>query len=153
MNSGLFAGVLVDLSAPIIIGELTILDLLLFLVGLIIMWIIVSVPVYIAGKVVTAGKSTLGDAMIATLFGPIIYALTLFAVDYFLGALIGSSSFIVALILAFIAWVWVFKASFRTSWLSGLAVAILAIFVFAGISILFGTFLNVMVPAPFFPRL
>ena len=143
---------MVDLSA-LIIGELTILNLLLFTVGLIIMWIIVSVPVYIAGKIVTAGKSTLGDAMIATLFGPIIYALTLFALDFLLGALIGLSSLVAALILAFIAWVWIFKASFRTSWLGGLAVAILAILVFTGISILFGTFLNVMVPAPFFPRL
>ena len=143
---------MVDLSA-LIIGELTILNLLLFTVGLIIMWIIVSVPVYIAGKIVTAGKSTLGDAMIATLFGPIIYALTLFALDFLLGALIGLSSLVAALILAFIAWVWIFKANFRTSWLGGLAVAILAILVFTGISILFGTFLNVMVPAPFFPRL
>ena len=143
---------MVDLSA-LIIGELTILNLLLFTVGLIILWIIVSVPVYIAGKIVTAGKSTLGDAMIATLFGPIIYALTLFALDFLLGALIGLSSLAAALILAFIAWVWLFKASFKTSWLGGLAVAILAILVFTGISMLFGTFLNVMVPTPFFPRL
>lgn len=137
--------------APII-GELTLLSLLLFVVGLIIMWIIVSIPVYIAGKIVTAGESTLGDAMVATLFGPITYAITLFVVDFFLGALIGSGAYIWALVLAFIAWVWVFKASFKTTWLGALAIAILAILVFAVISILFGTFLDVMVPAPFFPR-
>jgi hypothetical protein len=139
------------LFAPII-GELTLLSLLLFVVGLIIMWIIVSIPVYIAGKIVTAGESTLGDAMVATLFGPITYAITLFVVDFFLGALIGSGAYIWALVLAFIAWVWVFKASFKTTWLGALAIAILAILVFAVISILFGTFLDVMVPAPFFPR-
>lgn len=137
--------------APII-GELTLLSLLLFVVGLIIMWIIVSIPVYIAGKIVTADESTLGDAMVATLFGPITYAITLFVVDFFLGALIGSGAYIWALVLAFIAWVWVFKASFKTTWLGALAIAILAILVFAVISILFGTFLDVMVPAPFFPR-
>jgi len=139
------------LFAPII-GELTLLSLLLFVVGLIIMWIIVSIPVYIAGKIVTADESTLGDAMVATLFGPITYAITLFVVDFFLGALIGSGAYIWALVLAFIAWVWVFKASFKTTWLGALAIAILAILVFAVISILFGTFLDVMVPAPFFPR-
>jgi len=53
--------------APII-GQLTIVDLLLIVVGLIILWIIVSIPVYIGGKIVTSGESTLGDAMIATLF-------------------------------------------------------------------------------------
>jgi len=116
------------------------------------MWIIVSIPVYIAGKIVTADESTLGDAMVATLFGPITYAITLFVVDFFLGALIGSGAYIWALVLAFIAWVWVFKASFKTTWLGALAIAILAILVFAVISILFGTFLDVMVPAPFFPR-
>ncbi len=107
---------------------------------------------YIAGKIVTAGESTLGDAMIATLFGPIVYTITLFLVDYFLGALIGSNSYILALILAFIAWLWVFKASFKTGGLKAFAIAALAILVFAAISILFGAVLGLMIPAPFFPR-
>jgi hypothetical protein len=135
-----------------LIGDLTLMSVLVFIIGLIILWIIVSIPVYIAGKVVTAGESTLGDAMVATLFGPIVYAVTLFVVDYFLGALIGSGAFIWALILAFIAWVGVFKASFKTGWLGALAIALLAIVIFAAISFLFGAFLGVMVPAPFFPR-
>ncbi len=137
--------------APII-GEVTLLGLLAIIVGLIILWIIVSIPVYIAGKIVTAGESTLGDAMIATLFGPIVYTITLFLVDYFLGALLGSNSYILALILAFIAWLWVFKASFKTGWLKAFAIAALAILVFAAISILFGAVLGLMIPAPFFPR-
>jgi hypothetical protein len=136
-----------------IIGEITLVSLLVFIVGLVILWIIVSIPVYIAGKVVTAGESTIGDAMVATLFGPIVYAITLFVVDFFLGELIGSSAFIWALILAFIAWVGVFKASFGTGWLSALAIALLAILVFAAISVIFGTFLGVMIPVPFFPKL
>ena len=135
-----------------VIGDLTLVNILVFAVGLIILWIIVSIPVYIAGKIVTAGESTLGDAMVATLFGPIVYAITLFVVDFLLGPLIGSAAYILALILAFIAWVWVFKASFNTGWLRAVAIAILAIFVFAVLSIIFGAFLGVMVPAPFFPR-
>jgi hypothetical protein len=64
--------------------------------------------------------------MLATLFGPILYAVTLFIVGYFLGALIGSTAYIIALILALIGWIWVYKASFRTGWLGAIAIAILA---------------------------
>lgn len=137
--------------APII-GQITLVDLLLIVVGLIILWVIVSIPVHIAGKIVTSGESTLGDAMIATLFGPIVYAVTLFVMDYFLGSLIGSGAYVLSLVLAFIAWVWVFKASFKTTWLGALAIAILAILVFAVLSLLFGALLGIMVPAPFFPH-
>jgi hypothetical protein len=136
-----------------VIGDLTILNILVLVVGLVIVWIIVSIPVYLAAKFLTAGESTFGDAMLATLFGPIVYAATLFLVDILLGSLFGSGVYIWALIIAFIAWVGVFKTSFHTGWLSALAIAVLAILVFAAISILFGILLGVMVPAPFFPRL
>jgi hypothetical protein len=142
---------LVVLYVPII-GDLTLLNILVLIIGLIIIWIIVSIPVYIAGKIVTGGESSLGDAMIATLFGPIVYAITLFIADFLLGPLIGSGGYIWALVIAFIAWLAVFKASFKTGWLGALAIAILAIFVFAVISILFGFLLGLMIPAPFFPR-
>jgi hypothetical protein len=142
---------LIELFVPIL-GQLTLVDLLLIVVGLIILWVIVSIPVYIAGKIVTSGEATLGDAMVATLFGPIVYAVTLFAVDYFLGGLIGGGAYVWALVLAFIAWVWVFKASFKTTWLGALAIAVVAILVFAVLSLLFGALLGIVVPAPFFPR-
>ena len=137
------------LNAPII-GDLTLLNILYIIVGLIIVWIIVSVPVYIAGKVVTGGKSTLGDAMIATLFGPVVYASTLFIVGMLLGRVVGSGAYIWALIIAFVAWVGVFKASFQTSWLRALAIALLSIFVFTIISIVYFDLLGILVPAPFF---
>lgn len=142
---------MIELFVPIL-GQLTLVDLLLIVVGLIILWVIVSIPVYIAGKIVTSGEATLGDAMVATLFGPIVYAVTLFAVDYFLGGLIGGGAYVWALVLAFIAWVWVFKASFKTTWLGALAIAVVAILVFAVLSLLFGALLGIVVPAPFFPR-
>jgi hypothetical protein len=135
-----------------ILGDLTLLNILVFVVGLIIIWVLVSIPVHIAAKIVTAGKSTLGDAMVATLFGPIIYALTLFLVDYLIGSFIGSGGYFWALFLAFIAWVGVFKASFKTGWIRALLIAILAILVFAGISVIFGILLGVMIPMPFFPK-
>jgi hypothetical protein len=108
--------------------------------------------VHLAGKLVTAGESSISDAMIATLFGPIAYVVTLFLVDFLLASFFGSGAYIWALVIAFLAWVGVFKASFRAGWLSSLAIALLAILIFAGISLLFGTLLGIIVPAPFFPR-
>jgi hypothetical protein len=134
------------------IGDLTVLNVLLIVVGLIIIWVIVSVPVYLAGKLVTAGESTLSDAMIATLFGPIVYAATLFILSMLMSTWAGSGAYLWAIIIAFLAWFGVFKASFKTGWLRTLAIALLAILVFAGISVLFGTLLGIMVPAPFFPQ-
>ena len=138
--------------STLIIGNMTLTSLLVTIIGLIILWIVVSIPVWLAGKAVTGGKATFGDAMIATLFGPIVYAVTLILVDFFLGALIGSAAYIIALILAFVAWIWVYKASFKTGWLGGIAIAILAVIIFAVISIILGVLFGLVVPAPFFPH-
>ncbi|MGD0204783.1 MAG: hypothetical protein ABSC20_12900 [Candidatus Bathyarchaeia archaeon] len=137
----------------LIIGNMTLTSLLVTIIGLIILWIIVSIPVWLAGKAVTGGKATFGDAMIATLFGPIVYVVTLIIVGYFLGTLIGSTAYIIALILALIAWIWVYKASFRTSWLGGIGIAILAWVIFVVISIIFGALFHVAVPGTFFPHI
>ena len=139
--------------STLIIGNMTLTSLLVTIIGLIILWIVVSIPVWLAGKAVTGGKATFGDAMIATLFGPIVYAVTLILVDFFLGALIGSAAYIIALILAFVAWIWVYKASFKTGWLGGIAIAILAVIIFAVISIVMGAIFGLVVPAPFFPHI
>jgi hypothetical protein len=132
---------------------MTLTSLLVTIIGLIILWVVVSIPVWLAGKAVTGGKATFGEAMLATLFGPIVYAVTLILVDFFLGTLIGSTGYIIALILAFIAWIWVYKASFKTGWLGGIAIAILAVIIFAVISIIIGAIFGLVVPAPFFPHI
>jgi hypothetical protein len=132
---------------------MTPMNLLVTIIGLIILWIVISIPVYLAGKAVTGRKASFGEAMAATLFGPIVYAVTLILVNYFLGALIGSSPYIIALILAFIAWIWVYKTSFKTGWLGGIGIAILAVIIFAVMSIILGAVFGLVVPAPFFPQL
>ncbi len=136
-----------------IIGNITLLNILIIIIGLILIWIIVSIPVYIAGKLVTGGESSLGDAMVATLFGPIVYAITLLLSDYLLGAFLGPGSYVWGFVIAFIAWVGVFKASFGVGWLRAFAIAVLAIVVFTVISFLFGAILGVVLTGPFFPRL
>ncbi len=131
----------------------TIPGLLLTLVGLIILWIVVSIPVWLAGKAATAGKATFGDALLATLAGPIIYFVVAFIVDFFLGAVIGSTALVFGYILALIAWIWVFKASFQTGWLQAVLIAVLAWVIFIVLSVIVGTLFGIAYPAPFFPRL
>jgi hypothetical protein len=128
-------------------------SLIVTIIGLIILWIVISIPAWLAGKAITGGKSTFGDAMVATLFGPIVYVVVLIAVDFFLGTLIGSGAYIIALLLAFIAWIWVYKSSFGTGWLGGIGIAILAVIVFAVMSLILGSLFGLVVPAPFFPHL
>ena len=133
-----------------LLGNFTLVNLAVFTVGLIIIWIIVSIPVYIAAKLVMP-EASFQDTLVATIFGPIMYVIILFGADYFIGAVVGSQGYILALVLAFVAWVFVFKVSFRTGWLRALVIALMAILVFAFVIFLFGIFLGVMLQPPFFP--
>jgi hypothetical protein len=119
----------------------------------VILWIIISIPVWLAGKAITGSKATFGDALLATLAGPIVYALVTFLVDFFLSGLIGSSAYVFGYILALIAWIWVYKASFQTDWLRGIAIAILAWVLFIVLSVIVGVLFGVSYPAPFFPKI
>jgi hypothetical protein len=132
---------------------ITLAGLLIIIIGLVIVWIIVSIPVYIAGKVVTSGKSTFGEAMLATLFGPIVYAIVLVVVDFLLGAIIGSGAYIWAFILALIAWIGVYKSTFRTGWLGAIAIGILAAIIFLILGIIIVALFGVIIHIPFFPKI
>jgi hypothetical protein len=145
------AGVLMVFILDSLLSQTNLVNLVEVIIGLVILWIIVSIPAYLAGKIVTAGRSTFGEAMLATLFGPIVYAITLVVVNSFLTAIIGGIAFTLALILAFIAWIWVFKASFRTGWLGGLGIALLTLIVFAILSIIVGSLFRSIIPPQYFP--
>ena len=49
---------MMSLSASIFPNGITLLSLIAIIIGLVILWIIVSIPVYLAGKIVTGGRST-----------------------------------------------------------------------------------------------
>ncbi len=104
-------------------GTLT--GLLVLVVALVILWVVVSLPVYVAGKLVTAGRASFGDAMSATLGGAIGYFLVLWGGTFFLSLIMApATAAILSFILALIVWVAIYGASFDTSWLGGLAIAI-----------------------------
>ena len=131
--------------------ELTLTNVLFTIISFIILWIVVSIPVWLAAKVLTGGHATFGGALLATLAGPIVFYIVTFLVGFFLGAIIGSGAFVIGWILALIAWIWVYKASFETGWIKAILIAILAWVIFIVLSFIIGVLFGVSYPSPFFP--
>ena len=124
--------------------------LIVYLIGLLILWIVVSIPVYFAGKLLKGGRASFGNALGATLGGVIVYSIIVFAVGYFLGAVIGSGAGPLALVLGLIAWLAVFRAAFRTGWLGAIGIVILAWLILLVLDFLAGSIFHVPFP-DFFP--
>ncbi|MFY3741388.1 MAG: hypothetical protein HMLIMOIP_001843 [Candidatus Nitrosomirales archaeon] len=113
-------------------------SLIIMIIMLIIVWIVVSVPVYFSAKIVTNGRARFTQAMGATALGPIVYAIVLFATIFVLGALVGDFATLPAVLLAILAWLGVYRSIFDTTWLKALGIALLAIVVFIVASFLIG---------------
>ncbi|HUI85552.1 MAG TPA: hypothetical protein VLY21_00155 [Nitrososphaerales archaeon] len=124
----------------------SLLYLAVYLVGLVIAWVIISIPAYIAAKAVTGGRATFGGAMGATLGGALVYAIVLLGVGFFLGAVIGASAWIFAVLLAFIAWIAVYRAAFDVGWFSAFAIAILSLIILLVLQVLLVALLGVHLP-------
>jgi len=134
-----------------LVFELTVPNVIFTIISFLILWIVVSIPVWLAGKAITGGKASFGGALLATLAGPIVYFIVIFLVDFFLGGIIGTSAFVFGYIIALIAWIWVYKASFQTGWIRAILIAILAWIIFIVLSFIVGAIFGVAYPSPFFP--
>ena len=124
--------------------------MVVYAIGLVILWIVVSVPVYFAGKLVRGERARFGDALGATLGGVIVYYVVFLVVSLALGAVIGPSAGPVGVFLGILAWLAVFRRAFRTSWLGALGIVILAWVILVVIYFVLGAIFAVMVP-DFFP--
>ncbi len=118
------------------------------LLGLLILWIVVSIPVWIAAKILTAGKARFTRAMLVTAVGPIIYAVVFLVSGAILALTVGEQFAVAALsfIIAFLAWIGVFKWGFETGWMRALGIAILATILFIVIGIIVTVALRAVVP-------
>lgn len=118
------------------------------IIGLLVLWIIVSIPVWIAAKILTRGRVKFSRAMLVTALGPIIYAIVFFLFAALLTAIVRDSTvpILTGFIVAFIAWIGVFKKGFDTGWLRALGIAILAIIVFAVIGLIISFLIQLIVP-------
>jgi hypothetical protein len=122
---------------------------IIIIISLVIIWAIVSIPVWISAKILTSGRARFGRAMLVTAAGPIVYALVLISSTSFLSLAVGSHSSIIVslgLVLAFLAWIYVFKRGFETGWLRGAGIALLAIVVFVIIGVIIASFTHLFVP-------
>lgn len=118
------------------------------LIGLLVLWVLVSIPVWIAAKILTLGKAKFTRAMLVTAAGPVVYAIVFFVSAAVLSVAFGESGWLVALafLIAFVAWIGVFKKGFDTGWLRALAIAILATVVFAIIGVIVTLIIQAVVP-------
>lgn len=118
------------------------------LIGLLVLWVLVSIPVWIAAKVLTLGKARFTRAMLVTAVGPVVYAIVFFVSMAVLSVAFGESGLLVAIafLIAFVAWIGVFKKGFETGWLRAFAIAVLATIVFAVIGIIITIVIQSIVP-------
>lgn len=118
------------------------------LVGLIVLWILVSIPVWIAAKVLTLGRAKFTRAMLVTAIGPVIYAVVFFISTIVLSLAFGDRIWLGALafVFAFIAWIGVFKKGFDTGWLRALGIAVLATVVFVVLGIIITIVIQAIAP-------
>jgi hypothetical protein len=120
------------------------------------LWAIVSIPVWISAKVMKAKQAKFTRAMLVTAFGPIIYGIVFFVSTRILSSVLlfrsGNSVNTIAIVIAFIAWIYVFKRGFGTGWIRalGISVAAIVIFVIIGIIIFFAAtqFISHIQPQP-----
>jgi hypothetical protein len=100
-SSGLLTGEIRPRIVPAVLG-IEIPSIVALLIALVILWVIASIPVYIAGKIVTRGRASFGATMGATLGGILVYLVVLFGVSFFLSAVLGSSAYVWGVILGFV---------------------------------------------------
>jgi len=123
--------------------------IIIAIISLVIIWAIVSIPVWISAKILTSGRARFARAMLVTAAGPIVYALVLIISTRLLSLAIENRSSLimsVGLVLAFLAWIYVFKTGFETGWIRGAGIALLAIIVFVIIGVVIASFTHLFVP-------
>ena len=128
----------------------TLSGMLFWVVGLIILWVVISIPVYFAGKMINEGKARFGQAMGATLGGELIYFIVLYGVVFFLGASLGATAALLGLGLALVAWLAVYRASFDTSWTRAVGIVIVAWLVLVVLDFVLVAMVGVSIPK-FYP--
>jgi len=125
--------------------------IILSLTVVIVAWIILSIPVYISARVLTMGRIRFTTAMLASLIAPLLY----FAIV--IGSLllidrIGIASILLALIVAPIAWLWVYKHMFNTGWLRALGITVLSFILFIVLAWIVSVILGIALPDVYIPN-
>ncbi|HYA81833.1 MAG TPA: hypothetical protein VEH06_00090 [Candidatus Bathyarchaeia archaeon] len=124
-------------------------SIIIAITSLVIIWVIVSIPVWMSAKIFLSRRASFGCAMLVTAVGPIVYAVVLIVSTTIISLAVGSRLSLITSIgvfLAFLAWIYVFKRGFETGWIRATAIAIIAILVFVMIGVTIGSFIHHIVP-------
>ncbi len=113
--------------------------LLITIIVLIVGWIIISIPLWLAAKAMTGGRATLGAAMLGTLLGIFVFTLIYFLTYVVSSTLVSQSTAgAVSLLFGFLAFLALYKGLFNVGWIGALAIAILAVIFTAIIAVIIG---------------
>ena len=93
------------------------------LAGFVFVWLITSLAVFMAGRMVVGGRATFAKSVVLILIGAVLLSIVYVAASTVLTPLIGW-------VAAFAAWLALIRAFFGTGWLSALFIAILASIIF-----------------------
>lgn len=129
---------------PFVIWPIPPLTVLIFM--LLIAWIFASIPVYIAAKIIAGKKASMGKAMLATLIGPIVFTIIMILSTIILHLFLGGIAPILAVILAFIAWLASYKAIFDVGWIGALSIAIISSIIFIIVIVILNAIATILIP-------
>lgn len=120
--------------------------LLILAMGLLVLWVAVSVPVYVSGKLITGGRAELGSAMGATLGGALVYVIILYGIGLFLAPVLGPLGVLASFAMAVVAWLAVYRSSFGTSWLGAVGIVAVGWLVFVAMDAVLISLFGVSLP-------
>jgi hypothetical protein len=108
--------------------EMDLVESLIMIVVLLIGWIILSIPLWLAAKVLTGGDATMGKAMLGMLLGGLVF-LFAYAVVYIFTDIFTSAgvAMLVASIIGFLSFLGLYKVLFKVGWIIAFVIAILAV--------------------------
>ena len=137
-------------------SESLIISVIITIASFLILWAIVSIPVWISARILGAKEAKFGRAMLVTAAGPIAYWIVFFISTRLLESLflLGNNYYyysvasvnIIGIIISIIVWIYIFKKGFETGWLRALAIAILAVVVFVIVGMIIFPIINQLVP-------
>lgn len=120
--------------------------LIVLAIVLVVLWVAVSVPVYVSAELITGGKADLGSAMGATLGGAIVYFIVLYGAAFFLAPALGALGLLSSFVLALVAWLAVYRSSFDTGWIGAVGIVVVGWFVLVAIDVLLASLFGVSLP-------
>ena len=145
-----------DLIPQALTNESLYLPIVITVISFLVLWVIVSIPVWISARVLSAKEGRFSRAMLVTIAGPITYTIVYFITTRLLTLLFClvnkyyyflPSVNMVGIALGFVGWILIFKKGFETGWIRAVGIFILAIIVFVIIEFILSLIISQLVPS------